>query len=58
MIFMFHTTHDQFLRSGSLLIDTQSGVLFSFENALKRIYSLALPDNYSSLFDWPDPFGS
>ena len=57
-MFMFDATHDQFLRLGGLLIDTQSGVLFSIENALKRIYSLALLNIYSSPFDWSNPFGS
>ena len=33
-MFMFDTTHDQFLCLDILLINTQSGVLCSFENAL------------------------
>ena len=31
---MFDTTHDRFVSLGGRLIDTQSGVLFTFENAL------------------------
>lgn len=33
-MFMFDTTHDQFVRLGGRLIDTRSAVLFSFEKAL------------------------
>ena len=33
-MFMFDTPHDQFLCLSGLVIDTWSGVLISFENAL------------------------
>ena len=50
-MFTFDTIHVQSLRLSCLLTNTQSGVVLAFENALWRIYSLALMNNYSSLFD-------